>query len=63
MSSASFPSAAPVFAKVSPELDFPTEERETLRFWKDHAIFEKTLAKPAPKGTFVFYEGPPTANG
>jgi isoleucyl-tRNA synthetase len=55
--------AAPLFAKVSPELDFPREEREILRFWKERAIFEKTLAKPAPRGTFVFYEGPPTANG
>jgi isoleucyl-tRNA synthetase len=53
----------PVFAKVSPELDFPAEEREILRFWKSASIFEKTLTKPAPKGSFVFYEGPPTANG
>jgi isoleucyl-tRNA synthetase len=55
--------AQPLFAKVAPELDFPAEEREILRFWKTARIFEKTLAKPAPKGPFVFYEGPPTANG
>jgi isoleucyl-tRNA synthetase len=48
---------------VSPELDFPKEEGETLRFWKERGIFEKTLQKPAPNGPFVFYEGPPTANG
>ena len=53
----------PLFAKVSSELDFPREERETLRFWKERRIFEKTLTKPAPRGNFVFYEGPPTANG
>jgi isoleucyl-tRNA synthetase len=53
----------PIFARVSPELDFPREEGETLRFWKERGIFEKTLQKPAPKGPFVFYEGPPTANG
>jgi isoleucyl-tRNA synthetase len=52
-----------LFAKVSPELDFPTEERVTLRFWKERGIFQKTLARPSPRGTFVFYEGPPTANG
>ncbi|MGA2449400.1 MAG: isoleucine--tRNA ligase [Polyangiaceae bacterium] len=52
-----------VFAKVSPELDFPAEERQTLRLWKSSSIFEKTLSKPAPNGPFVFYEGPPTANG
>jgi isoleucyl-tRNA synthetase len=51
------------FARVSQELDFPKEEREILRFWREHRIFEKTLSKPAPRGKFVFYEGPPTANG
>jgi isoleucyl-tRNA synthetase len=53
----------PLFAKISPELDFPKEERETLRFWKERRIFERTLARPGPNGRFVFYEGPPTANG
>jgi isoleucyl-tRNA synthetase len=53
----------PLFAKVSNVLDFPAEEREILRFWKSARIFEKTLAKPAKRGPFVFYEGPPTANG
>jgi isoleucyl-tRNA synthetase len=52
-----------LFAKVPPELDFPRDEREIRRFWKERRIFEKTLAKPAPRGPFVFYEGPPTANG
>jgi isoleucyl-tRNA synthetase len=53
----------PLFSKVSMLLDFPREEREIFRFWKERGIFEKTLAKPSPRGTFVFYEGPPTANG
>src|SRR5579872_2166784 len=55
--------AGPRFARVASELDFPSEERRTLRFWQDARIFEKTLSKPAPNGDFVFYEGPPTANG
>jgi isoleucyl-tRNA synthetase len=38
-----------------------TEER-ILAFWKDQDIFQKTLAKDSPKGEYVFYEGPPTAN-
>src|ERR1700679_234724 len=54
--------SGPLFAKVPPELDFPKEEREILRFWKERRIFEKTLERPAPNGPFVFYEGPPTAN-
>ncbi|HEY4016951.1 MAG TPA: isoleucine--tRNA ligase [Polyangiaceae bacterium] len=53
----------PIFSKVPTELNFPAEEREILRFWKSACIFEKTLTKPAKHGTFVFYEGPPTANG
>ena len=38
-------------------------EEKILQFWKENKIFEKTLEKKAPKGNFVFYEGPPTANG
>ncbi len=42
-----------------------TQRREEaiLAFWDKEQIFEKTLQKEAPKGEFVFYEGPPTANG
>ncbi len=54
---------APVFAKVPSGLDFPKEEHEILRFWKERRIFEKTLTRPSPNGRFVFFEGPrrPTA--
>jgi len=38
-------------------------EEAILSFWKDKNIFEKSLEKPSPKGEFVFFEGPPTANG
>lgn len=38
-------------------------EEETLAFWEREKIFEKSLEKKSPKGDFVFYEGPPTANG
>ena len=42
---------------------FPALEERILRFWKEARIFEKTLElrKDAPE--WVFYEGPPTANG
>lgn len=43
--------------------DRAKREEEILAFWKENKIFEKTLEKKAPKGDFVFYEGPPTANG
>ncbi len=37
-------------------------EERMLEFWRDNDIFNKTLQKPATKGEFVFFEGPPTAN-
>ncbi len=43
--------------------DVALKEEKILEFWKDNQIFKKTLKKEAPKGEFVFYEGPPTANG
>ncbi len=38
-------------------------EEEVLAFWREHRIFEQSLEKPAPKGEFVFYDGPPFATG
>ena len=44
-------------------INFPDLEQEILEFWKREKIFKKSLTKPSPKGDFVFFEGPPTANG
>src|SRR5574343_418358 len=38
-------------------------EEKVLEFWQENKIFEKSLEKESPKGEYVFYEGPPTANG
>lgn len=38
-------------------------EEKVLEFWKEKNIFQKSLEKNSPKGEFVFFEGPPTANG
>ncbi len=38
-------------------------EEAILSFWQENKIFEKSLEKESPKGEFVFFEGPPTANG
>jgi isoleucyl-tRNA synthetase len=56
-------SSQPVFAKVPSQLDFPKEEAEVLAFWREHRIFEKSLEGRDGAKSFVFYEGPPTANG
>jgi isoleucyl-tRNA synthetase len=37
-------------------------EEEVLKFWKENDIFKKSLEKDAPKGNYVFYDGPVTAN-
>lgn len=38
-------------------------EEKVLEFWEENKIFQKSLEKEKNKGEFVFYEGPPTANG
>src|SRR5678809_86675 len=52
-----------MFDEVPKELNFPREEREILALWREKKIFEKSLAERAGAPEFVFYEGPPTANG
>jgi len=43
--------------------DFPKNEEKILKFWKEKKIFEKSLEKTKKGPRFVFYEGPPFANG
>ena len=45
------------------KLDFPAFEQEILKFWADEKIFEKSVANRKNAKPFVFYEGPPSANG
>ncbi len=52
------------FQTVPTDLDFPRYERSILEFWAAHGIFEKALAESSgSEKKYVFYEGPPTANG
>jgi len=52
-----------LFEPVSQTIDFPESERQILAFWKEHQIFEQSLKLREGNPSFVFYEGPPTANG
>ncbi len=52
-----------MFEPVSPQVSFPELDATHLAFWEDARIFEKTLEREADKPPFIFYEGPPTANG
>ena len=53
----------PRFQDVSARVDFPALDARILEFWKEHGIFEKSLEGRDDAPIFVFYEGPPTANG
>lgn len=52
-----------MFDAVSPQVSFPELDATQLAFWDNARIFEKTLRGGKDKPAFVFYEGPPTANG
>src|SRR3990170_5772255 len=52
-----------MFRAVGSKVNFPELEEATLRFWKDHEIFPKSLETREDSLPYVFYEGPPTANG
>ena len=52
-----------MFDPVASSVSLPQQEEKTIRFWKERQIYEKTLASRAGAPSFVFYEGPPTANG
>ncbi len=51
------------FKPVSPKLDAPALEENILKLWKRKKIFEKTISTRQGGPEYVFYEGPPTANG
>ena len=53
----------PRFQDVSARVDFPALDARILAFWKEHRIFEKSLEGRDDAPLYVFYEGPPTANG
>jgi len=49
--------------KQAPVNAFVAMEEAVLNFWDEAKIFEKSLKQDAPRGNFIFFEGPPTANG
>ncbi len=52
-----------MFEPVSSKLNVTAMEENVLKFWKQTKIFEKTLTQRVGGPEYVFYEGPPTANG
>ncbi len=51
------------FEAVDPRVDLPQLERGILAFWKHERIFERSMEQRAGAPLWIFYEGPPTANG
>jgi isoleucyl-tRNA synthetase len=52
-----------MFKPVSPKLNITHVEEAILRMWRIRHIFEKSEEQRRGKSEYVFYEGPPTANG
>ena len=52
-----------MYRQVPTQVDLPAVERDVLAFWADAKIFQRTLERGAGGPVWVFYEGPPTANG
>ncbi|MBL7776425.1 MAG: class I tRNA ligase family protein, partial [Saprospiraceae bacterium] len=44
-------------------LNLPAIDAEILQFWEDEQIFQKSVEQRSAENAFVFYEGPPSANG
>ena len=51
------------FEPLPPDRPADALERELLALWEQERLFEQTLARNADAPSFVFFEGPPTANG
>ncbi|WP_208813831.1 isoleucine--tRNA ligase [Micromonospora echinofusca] len=56
-------SEASPFNAVPARIDLPKVDHEVLAFWRERDIFQRSLAQTADGPRWVFYEGPPTANG
>ncbi len=52
-----------MYQKVSTDLNFLDREKEVIEFWKKRDIFKKSVKAREGYPTFMFYDGPPTANG
>jgi len=53
----------PGFEPLPAQVDLPALEHEILARWQDAGIFERSLKQTAGGPAWIFYEGPPTANG
>ncbi len=52
-----------MYRPVPTQVDLPAMEREVLAFWAEHDTFARSVEQTRDGEPWVFYEGPPTANG
>ena len=52
-----------MYKNISPNVNFVEEEKKIKQFWDDNHIFEKSIKEREDGDPYVFYDGPPTANG
>ncbi len=52
-----------MFRPVESSVSFPKLEEDIIRFWKERRVYEKSWEARSGAPAFVFFEGPPTANG
>ena len=52
-----------MYRAVPAQVDLPAMEHEVLRMWEEEGVFAASVAQSEGRPTWVFYEGPPTANG
>ncbi|MGN6330608.1 MAG: isoleucine--tRNA ligase [Motilibacteraceae bacterium] len=52
-----------MYRPVPPSVDLPAMEREVLELWRERDTFARSVQRTADGEPWVFYEGPPTANG
>lgn len=57
------PPQPPLYRQVPAQVDLPALEHAVLDFWRDAKVFAKSLDQSEGRPEWVFYEGPPTANG
>lgn len=51
------------YPEIPADLSFPEIEKEILHFWEENKVFEKSISSREGSEEFVFYDGPPFANG
>ena len=52
-----------MYDPISPNVNFVEQEKKIEKFWRDEKIFEKSIEERKNGTPYVFYDGPPTANG